>query len=74
MLVGGYSPFASTKAEREAAGDARASIAERYRDRDDYVNRVRVAGRRLESEGFLLPDDAAVIVQAAASSRAFAKR
>ena len=74
MLVGGYSPFAATKAEREAAGDARRSLAERYRDRDDYVNRVRVAARRLEGEGFLLPDDSAVIIQAAAASRAFVKR
>jgi hypothetical protein len=74
MLVGGDSPFAATKALREAAGDARPSVAERYRDRDDYVNRVRQAARRLQGEGFLLPDDAAVIVQAAASNRAFAKR
>jgi hypothetical protein len=74
MLVGGYQPLAATKAEREAAGDARLSVAERYRDRDDYVNRVRNAARKLSSDGFLLSDDAAVIVQAAASSRAFAKR
>ena len=74
MLVGGYQPFAATMAEREAAGDARLSVAERYRTRDDYVNRVRNAARKLDSDGFLLPDDAAVIIQAAASSRAFAKR
>ena len=72
MLVGGYSPFAATKTQREAAGDARLSIAERYRNRDDYVDRIRVASRRLVQEGFLLPEDAAVIVEAAASSRAFA--
>lgn len=74
MLVGGYSPFAATKAQREASGDARLSIAERYRDRDDYVSRIRAAARSLAEQGFLLPDDAAVIVQAAASSRAFPKR
>jgi hypothetical protein len=72
MLVGAYTPFARSKAQREAANDGRPSLAERYRNRDDYVDRIRVASRRLVQEGFLLPDDAAVIVEAAASSRAFA--
>ena len=71
MLVGSFSPFAATKAERERAGDARLSIAERYRDRDDYVNRVRAAARELMARGFLLREDAAVIVQEAASSKLF---
>lgn len=70
-LVGSYVAFASTKAQREAAGDARLSIAERYRNRDDYVNRVRIAALDLMEAGFLLPEDAAVIVQAAASNPAF---
>jgi Alpha/beta hydrolase domain len=73
MLIGGYRPFAATKAEREASADTRLSIEERYRNRDDYVNRIRVASRRLMDEGFLLPEDAAIIVEEAASSRAFAK-
>jgi hypothetical protein len=72
MLVGSFRPFAATKAERERAGDARPSIAERYRNRDDYVNRVRAAAQDLEAKGLLLPDDAAVIVQEAASSKLFA--
>jgi hypothetical protein len=71
MLVGAYTPFGRSKAQREAANDARPSLAERYRNRDDYVDRIRVASRRLMQEGFLLPEDAAVIVEAAASSRAF---
>ncbi len=70
MLVGAYKPFAATKAEREAAGDARPSLAERYRNRDDYVNRIRAASRALIQDGFLLPEDAAIIVQAAASNAA----
>ena len=72
MLVGAYKPFARNKAQREAANDARLSIAERYRNRDEYVDRIRVASRRLMQEGFLLPEDAAVIIEVAASSRAFA--
>lgn len=71
-LVGSYTPFAATKAQREAGGDARLSIAERYRNRDDYVNRIRMAAFELIENGFLLPEDAAIIVQAAASNPAFA--
>lgn len=67
-LAGAYLPFARSKATREAAQDARPSLAERYAGRDDYVNRVRLAARSLEAEGFLLPDDAAVIVAAAAAT------
>ena len=71
MLVGSFSAFAATKAQRERAGAARPSIEERYRSRDDYVNRVRVAAQDLLARGFLLPEDAAVIIQAAASSNLF---
>ena len=70
-LVGSYAAFAATKAQREAAGDARLSIAERYLNRDDYVNRIRIAALDLQDAGFLLPEDAAIIGQAAASSPAF---
>jgi hypothetical protein len=72
MLVGSFSAFAPTKAERERSGDSRPSIEERYRSRDDYVNRVRVAAQDLTARGFLLPEDAAIIVQEAASSSLFA--
>jgi hypothetical protein len=46
-------------------------VAERYKNRDDYVNRIRGAALKLIESGFLLQDDAAVIVQAAAATRAF---
>lgn len=70
-LAGAFLPFAPTKEAREAANDARLSVAERYAGRDDYVNRIRVAARALEADGFLLPDDAAVIIAAAAASQVF---
>ena len=70
-LIGSYAAFTLSKVSREAAGDNRMSIAERYRNRDDYVNRVRIAALELISAGFLLPDDAAVIIQAAASNAVF---
>jgi hypothetical protein len=66
-LIGGFVPFAATKEERDAAKDSRLSIAERYRNHDDYVNRIRIAARALQVEGFLLPADAAVIIAAAAA-------
>jgi alpha/beta hydrolase family protein len=71
MLVGSFSPFPATKAERERTGDSRVSIEERYQSRDDYVNKVRIAAQELMARGFLLSDDAAVIAQEAASSNLF---
>jgi hypothetical protein len=69
--MGSYIPFAKDSAQRIANNDVRPSVAERYKNRDDYVNRIRVAAFNLLESGFLLQDDAAVIVQAAAATRAF---
>jgi hypothetical protein len=71
MLVGSFLAFAATKAERERTGDTRRSIEERYHGGDDYVNQVRVAAQDLMAWGFMLPEDAAVIVQEAASRNLF---
>ena len=70
-LNGTSVPFAKTKQEREAGGDTRPSLAERYKGHEDYVSRLRVAARTLEKDGFLLPEDAAIIVNAAAEVPAF---
>jgi len=67
-LVGAYLPFPKTK---DAATDKRPSLAERYKDHGDYVNQVRVAAREAEAAGFLLPEDAAIIVNSAAESPIF---
>jgi hypothetical protein len=67
-LVGAYQPFARTP---EANDTGRPSLAERYRDQQDYVNRVRAAARTAQTEGFLLPADVAVIVNAAAETPLF---
>ena len=50
-------PFPGTRAEREAAGDPRPAIAERYRSREDYLARVGAAARVLASESYLLEED-----------------
>jgi hypothetical protein len=58
-LVGSFFPFARTRAEREASGDPRPSLEERYGTHEGYVAAVRAASARLHAEGFLLPEDAA---------------
>jgi hypothetical protein len=62
---GSFWPFARTEAERLASGDPRPSIAERYRDRDDYAARVGDAVAELVGERVLRPDDATAAVDAA---------
>jgi hypothetical protein len=42
-LHGGFLPFAKTRAEREAAGDPRLSIEERYGDKTGYQAKVNAA-------------------------------
>ena len=63
--MGSYWPFAQTKADRERAGDPRPSIEERYPTKAEYLARVRVAGRNLERQGFLLKEDADAILRRA---------
>jgi hypothetical protein len=56
--LGSSIPFAKTRAEREAKGDPRPSIEERYRDTDDYRAKLTTAAQKLVSERLLLPADA----------------
>jgi hypothetical protein len=57
VFAGATLPFARTGQDREAAGDPRLSIAERYRSRQDYLARVRDAARALVKDGYLLEED-----------------
>jgi hypothetical protein len=57
-LVGGYVPFAKTKAERTASGDPRPSLEERYGTHEKYVAAVRAAAAHLVHDRFLLQEDA----------------
>lgn len=59
---GSFIPFAKTKAEREAAGDPRRSIAERYASRDDYLKRYAAALDELIAQRFLLVEDRAALL------------
>jgi len=67
-LSGSYTPFAKTKAERQATGDPRKSLQERYTDHDRYVRAVEKAAKDLMKEGFLLQEDADRFISAAAAS------
>ena len=66
--VGGMLPFARTADERKAANDPRLSLQERYGSHDGYVDAVSRAAARAVAEGFLLPADAASLIDAAKSS------
>lgn len=64
-MPGSRLPFAHTAAERTATGDPRRSIAERYRDRDDYRQRIAAATDALIAEGFLLAPDREFAIESA---------
>ena len=66
--AGGMIPFARTAEERKAANDPRPSLVERYGSHDGYVAAVTQAAARAVAEGFLLPVDAAALIEAAQAS------
>jgi Alpha/beta hydrolase domain len=55
--AGSFHPFARTRSERQACGDSRLSIEERYASRDEYLGKVAAAARQLIADGFLLAPD-----------------
>jgi hypothetical protein len=70
---GTYVPFASTRAEREARGDPRPSLEERYGDHAGYVRRVEQAVKKLVAERLLLAEDAELFVAKARSAESAAR-
>ena len=54
---GSFVPFAATRAERDAVGDPRPSLEERYPSKDDYVAAVKRAGEALAAQRLMLPED-----------------
>ena len=64
-LAGWTLPLPATQAEREATGDPRASIEERYASREDYLEQVNRAAMDLAAEGYLLEEDVAEVVELA---------
>ena len=66
--AGGMIPFARTAQERKANRDPRRSLEERYRTHAGYVAAVTRAAKRAVVAKFLLPADAAALVEAADKS------
>jgi hypothetical protein len=62
-LLGSYIPFVMTKVERDARKDPRLSISERYRDRNDYLEKLRTAAQELVKGRYLLPEDVENIIK-----------
>jgi hypothetical protein len=56
-LIGSTIPFPATREEREASGDPRMSIQERYRSKEDYVAQVERATQSMINEGYILAED-----------------
>lgn len=64
-LAGAWLPLAATAAEAAATGDPRPAIADRYRDRDDYVARCVQVARTLVEARLLLDRDIALVADRA---------
>ena len=65
--TGLYAPFARTREEREATGDPRLSIEERYENLNEYLVLVEDAALELMLEGYLRREDLREILLAADS-------
>lgn len=64
---GSYLAFARTQADRLQSGDPRPSVLERHPNRETYMARMSEACFRLRDDAFLLDEDVAAIVKAAAA-------
>jgi hypothetical protein len=65
--TGSFVPFARTRAERNASGDPRPSIEERYPSHEAYMDAVSRCCQSRVQEGLMLQDDADRFIAAARS-------
>lgn len=65
--AGSFFAFAATRHEREASGDPRLSIGERYASQQEYAGRVAAVADELVAAGYLLREDRDAIVEEARS-------
>ena len=66
-MVGSFLPFPRTRADREKIGDLRLSIEERYKSREDYLQKVGAAAETLRRARFLIAADLPKILDRAAT-------
>jgi len=64
-FLGSSIPLSRTKADRNAVGDPRRSIGERYRSKEHYLTLIRDSAERLVEGRYVLPDDLAVALRRA---------
>ena len=64
-LAGSSIPFPATREERQASGDPRISIEERYASRDDYLAQIRKSAEGLVEQGYVLDEDVELLVSQA---------
>ena len=65
-LLGSYIPLSQTKADRTGSHDPRASIAERYASKEQYMDAIAKTADALVKDGYLLAEDVQPIVKRAA--------
>lgn len=73
-FLGSCIPFAKTAADRQASGDPRPSIQERYDSREDYLTRYKKAVDELVRQHWILPEDAAALNQQGAAEWDYATK
>ena len=72
--IGSYIPLPRTRADRIKTGDMRPSIAERYKNADEYIGRILNAATALVKDGFLLPEDLPGVIDRAKAHYEWATR
>jgi len=69
--TGSWIPFPLTKEDRLKSGDPRLSVEERYRDQQDYLEKIDQAARALVTSGFVLKADLPLLHERAAREWVF---
>jgi Alpha/beta hydrolase domain len=62
-FLGSFLPFARNAAEREKSGDPRASVAERYNSREQYMGKFAEVAKKLIQDRFLLQEDLSAMLE-----------
>ncbi len=62
---GTFIPLSRSEEERATLGDSRPSVEALYPSKEVYLERVRGASRELVRQGFLVPEDAGLVVRLA---------
>jgi len=64
-FLGTFIPLSRTEAERQASRDPRPSVAVLYPTRERFLEKVAAAAAGLVQDGFLLPEDRAMVLEQA---------